>query len=73
MCNTEDFKLWHVGPDGGDEFLNQIGYACTGVGDTFAYTLLNNFYSNDLDIEKGELVAYTVLPKVTSGGFAPKV
>jgi len=54
-------KIWHVAPDGGEEFLDELGYACTGIGDTFAYAYLANFYSQELDVERGKLVAYRVI------------
>ena len=63
LCSGEEgkLKIWHVAPDGGEEFLDELGYACTGIGDTFAYAYLANFYSEELDVERGKLVAYRVI------------
>ena len=55
------YRIWHVAPDCSDELLDELGYACSGIGDTFAYTLLKNYYSSDMEIEKGKLVAYRVI------------
>jgi len=54
-------NIWHIAPDCSDELLDDIGYACTGSGDVFAYTLLKNFDVKDLDIEKAKLVAYRII------------
>jgi 20S proteasome alpha/beta subunit len=64
ICTHEGdkgYRIWHIAPDCADELLDELGYACTGIGDTFAYTLLRNYYSSDVDIEKGKLVAYRVI------------
>jgi 20S proteasome alpha/beta subunit len=57
----ETFRIWHVTPDGGEEFLDELGYGCTGIGDVFAYPLLKDYYTPDLDIEKGKIVAYRII------------
>jgi 20S proteasome alpha/beta subunit len=36
-------------------------YTCSGIGDTFAYTLLRNYYSGEMEIRKGKLVTYRVI------------
>jgi len=62
LCEPEEkYRIWHIAPDCADELLDELGYACTGIGDTFAYTLLKNYYSNEMEIEKGKLVAYRVI------------
>jgi len=59
---TQDkFRIWHVTPDGGDELLDELGYCCSGIGDTFGYAFLKNFYSEDLDIPTGTVIAYRVI------------
>jgi len=30
------------------KFLNGLGYACSGVGDTSTYVLLRNYYSSEM-------------------------
>jgi 20S proteasome alpha/beta subunit len=55
------YRIWHIAPDCADELLEALGYACTRIGDTFAYTLLRNYYLSEMDVEKGKLVAYRVI------------
>ena len=55
------FRIWHVTPDGGEELLDEIGYGCTGIGDVFAYPILRDYYTPDLDAIKAMLVAYRVI------------
>jgi len=55
------FRIWHVRPDGGEELLDELGYGCTGIGDIFAHAFLKDYYTSDLDVEKGKLVAYRVI------------
>jgi 20S proteasome alpha/beta subunit len=57
----EKFRIWHVAPDGSEEFLDELGYGCTGIGDVFAYPLLKDYYNSDLGIEKGKLIAYRII------------
>jgi len=40
--NEERFRIWHIAPDGSDEFLDELGYGCSGIGDTFAYAFLKD-------------------------------
>lgn len=54
-------KIWHIAPDCSDELLQDIGYACTGNGDVFAYTILENFDVKKLSCEKGKFLAYKVI------------
>lgn len=60
--------LWHIAPDCSDELLRDIGYACTGVGDVFAYTLLKNFNVRDNDVAEGKLIAYRVIKEAIEIG-----
>jgi 20S proteasome alpha/beta subunit len=59
--SEEKFRIWHVAPDGSEEFLDELGYGCTGIGDVFAYPLLKDYYNSDLGIEKGKLIAYRII------------
>jgi len=61
-------KIWHITPDCAEEFLDELGYGCSGIGDTFAYTLLKNYYSPEMDIERGKLVAYRVIKEAIEIG-----
>jgi len=40
------------------EILDELGYACSGIGDTFAYMLLRSYYFGEMEIWNGKLVAY---------------
>ena len=62
------FRAWHVAPDGGDEFLDELGYGCSGIGDTFGYAFLKNFYSEDLTVKIGAVVAYRVIKEAIEIG-----
>jgi len=55
------FRIWHITADCSEEFLDEVGYGCSGIGDTFAHTLLRNYYSEDLDIDAGKVIAYRVI------------
>jgi 20S proteasome alpha/beta subunit len=61
-------KIWHIAPDCAEEFLDELGYGCSGIGDTFAYTLLKRYYSDEIDIEGGKLVAYRVIKEAIEIG-----
>lgn len=55
------YRLWHIGKDGNDELLDEIGYACTGGGDIFAYTILRGFDAKNLEMGKAKLLLYRVI------------
>jgi 20S proteasome alpha/beta subunit len=57
----EKFKIWHIAPDGGEEFLEEIGYGCIGIGDIFAHAFIKDYYSSELDIERGKFLAYRII------------
>lgn len=70
------YKIWHIAKDCNDEFLDGVGFACVGGGDTFAYTLLKNTYSKELDIRKGAVLSYKVIQdaiKIGAFGFGEPV
>jgi len=62
------FRIWHVGPDGGEEFLDELGYGCSGIGDTFAHAYLKNFYDEGINVEMGKLIAYRVIKEAIEVG-----
>lgn len=70
LCSlTKKQKMvWHIAPDCSDELLQDIGYACTGVGDVFAYTLLKNFNVKNNGVEEGKLIAYRVIKEAIEIG-----
>jgi 20S proteasome alpha/beta subunit len=55
------FRIWHISPDGGEEFLEELGYGCTGIGDTFAHAFIKDYYDPELNVEKGKLLAYRII------------
>jgi 20S proteasome alpha/beta subunit len=55
------FKIWHILPDGGEESLEELGYGCTGIGDTFAHAFIKDYYTPDLSIEKGKILTYRII------------
>jgi 20S proteasome alpha/beta subunit len=55
------FRIWHILPDGGEEFLEELGYGCVGIGDTFAHAFIKDYYNSDLDVERGKLLAYRII------------
>ncbi|MDE1825752.1 MAG: hypothetical protein KGH77_01940 [Candidatus Micrarchaeota archaeon] len=54
-------RIWHRGKDGNDEYLDGIGYGCTGGGDVFGYTMLKGIGVGRFGIEGGKLIAYKVI------------
>lgn len=66
--NKEVKKIWRIGADGSDEFLEEVGYGCIGSGDVFAYTLLKNYKVKELDAEKGKLIVYRVIKEAIKVG-----
>lgn len=66
--NKENKKIWRIGADGSDEFLEEVGYGCIGGGDIFAYTLLRNYEVKELDVEKGKLIVYRVIKEAIKVG-----
>jgi 20S proteasome alpha/beta subunit len=55
------FRIWHISPDGGEEFLEDLGYGCAGIGDTFAHAFIKDYYDPELSVEKGKVLAYRVI------------
>lgn len=63
-------KIWHINPDCKDEFLEEFGYGCSGVGDIFAHTLLKNYKVKGYSTEEGALIAYrTIREAIDVGAF----
>lgn len=54
-------RIWHLGKDANDEFMDQIGYAATGSGDVFAHTIFKSLYRRDMWLQEGALLAYKVI------------
>lgn len=54
-------KIIHINADAQDEDLEEFGYAASGIGDTFAYTLLRGKDIKSLSCEEGKLLAYKVI------------
>jgi len=54
-------KIIHVTADAEDEDIEEFGYAASGIGDTFAYTLLRGKDVKSLSCEEGKVLAYKVI------------
>ena len=50
------------------ESLTDQGFAATGIGDVFAYTILGNYYRKDIDISRGIILAYRVIKTAIETG-----
>lgn len=61
LLEDETKVIWHITPDCRDESLEEIGYACSGVGDIFAHTLLKGYNIKEMDVKMGKLLAYHVI------------
>ncbi|MGI0141772.1 MAG: hypothetical protein ACREBF_03955 [Candidatus Micrarchaeales archaeon] len=61
-------RIWHIGKDGNDEYLDDVGYACTGSGDAFAYTILRGLDIKAFDMNTGKLIAYKAIRKAGDVG-----
>jgi 20S proteasome alpha/beta subunit len=60
--------LWHILPEGGEEFLEELGYGCTGIGDTFAHAFIKDYYNPELNMEKGKVLACRIIKDATETG-----
>ena len=54
-------KIIHITADAKDEDLEEFGYAASGIGDTFAYTLLRGRDIKSLSCDEGKVLAYKVI------------
>jgi proteasome beta subunit len=54
-------RILHVTRDGITEFLEEIGIGASGIGDTFAYTILKGFNVRQLTVDAGKVLAYRVI------------
>lgn len=54
-------KILHIDRDCNDEWLHEFGYAATGIGDAFAYTILQNYELKGTSIDGGKVLAYRVI------------
>ncbi len=60
-CKDGIPKILHVNADVKDTELQEFGYGATGIGDTFAYTILMNYYVNIFSVDLGKVLAYRVI------------
>jgi len=54
-------RILRIDPNGDDVWLEEFGYGASGIGDTFAYTILMNYDVKALPIRLGRLLAYRVI------------
>ena len=61
-------ELVHITRDAFYESLTDQGFAATGIGDVFAYTILGNYYRKDINISRGIILAYRVIKTAIETG-----
>lgn len=54
-------RILHVDFDCNQEWLEEFGFGASGIGDTFAYTILKNYDVNDCPVNQGKVLAYRVI------------
>lgn len=54
-------RMWHMGADTHDEFIDVVGCYCSGNGETFGYSLLKSFMQSSSNLVSGELIIYRTL------------
>lgn len=54
-------RILRITADGDDVWLEEFGYGASGIGDTFAYTILMNHDIKSLSVHFGKLLAYRVI------------
>lgn len=54
-------RILHITPDATDEELQDFGYGASGIGDTFAYTLLRGKELHDMSCREAKVLAYRVI------------
>lgn len=63
-------KILHIKPDVNDEELQEFGFGATGIGNTFAYTILKNYDVKNLSIDERKALAYLVIKDaIETGAF----
>ena len=56
-----ELKMWHMGADTHDEFIDVVGCYCSGNGETFGYSLLKSLTQSSSNINSGKLIIYRTL------------
>jgi 20S proteasome alpha/beta subunit len=54
-------RMWHMGTDTHDEFIDVVGCYCSGNGETFGYSLLKSLMQSSSNITSGKLIIYRTL------------
>lgn len=69
FCGCSDStQILHISADAKDEELQEFGYAASGIGDTFAYTLLRGKDIKCMSCEEGKVLAYRVIHEAIEVG-----
>jgi len=69
FCTYADtVKILHINQDAKDEELQEFGFGATGIGDTFAYTLLKGTDIPSMNCQKGVVLAYGVIHEAIEVG-----
>lgn len=65
---SDNAQILHISKDAQDEELQEFGYAASGIGDTFAYTLLRGKDIKNMSCEEGKVLAYRVIHEAVEVG-----
>jgi 20S proteasome alpha/beta subunit len=61
-----NLRILNIGKDCNDEFVDTIGYVCTGGADILGYAFLKNYDLTTFGVEKCALLAYRVVKDAIS-------
>jgi 20S proteasome alpha/beta subunit len=70
LDKEKQHKMWHMGADTHDEFIDAVGCYCSGNGETFGYALLKSLMQSSSNINSGKLIIYrTIRDTINSIAF----
>ncbi len=61
LDKNKELKIWHMGADTHDEFIDVVGCYCSGNGETFGYSLLKSLMQSSSNVTSGKLIVYRTL------------
>ncbi len=61
LDKNRELRMWHMGADTHDEFIDVVGCYCSGNGETFGYSLLKSLMQSSSNIVSGKLIIYRTL------------
>jgi 20S proteasome alpha/beta subunit len=70
LNRNKELRMWHMGTDTHDEFIDAVGCYCSGNGETFGYALLKSLMQSSSNINSGKIIVYrTLRDTITSLAF----